>query len=320
MHILVTGGAGYIGSHACKALAAAGHTPVTVDNLTRGFRELVKWGPLEQGDVLDGAWLRDVIRRYTPSAVFHFAGYISVPESVSQPELYQRNNVEGFKSLIDAMQGNVQHLVLSSSCAVHGVPKSVPIREGDPCNPINPYGQNKWAMEQMAHEQARIHGTRYMILRYFNASGADAAGETGELHEPETHAIPLAIQAALHGTPFNVYGADYPTPDRTAIRDYIHVTDLAHAHLLALNHLLAGKPSDTVNIGTGMGTSVAEMIQAVERTSGARLKLNVTERRTGDPPVLVADPSRATELLGFTPIHSDMDTIIRTAWNWHGSR
>jgi UDP-glucose-4-epimerase GalE len=312
--ILVTGGAGYIGSHACKALSLAGYTPVVYDNLSHGHAEMVKWGSLEIGDICDATRLREVFAKQQPAAVMHFAGLISVGESVEKPELYHHNNVVGSMTLLAAMaEANIHHLVFSSTCAVHGYPKHVPIEESEGCAPINPYGESKLAIEHAI----KATNLNAMILRYFNAAGADAEGDTGELHEPETHIIPLAILAAMHHRPFHVFGTDYPTPDGTAIRDYIHVTDLARAHVLALTHVLQHGGQHTLNLGTGIGTSVREMVAAIEETASTPLEIIYSSRRAGDPPMLVANASRARELLQFSPEHSSIRNIVHTAWQWH---
>ncbi len=312
-NIIVTGGAGYIGSHACKALHQAGYNPITIDNLSHGFASLVKWGALEQGDICDSEWAANILREYSPLAVMHFAGLINVAESVANPKLYMRNNVEGTLSLLAAMkQENINNLIFSSSCAVHGNIAQASITEESPCNPINPYGKSKSLAEQAIEKS----GLNAVILRYFNAAGADAEGETGEMHNPETHLIPLAIDAAIHGKSFSVFGNDYDTEDGTAIRDYIHVSDIASAHLLALAHLINNSGLYTVNIGTGKGISVTEVISAIEKIMGLPINKIYCERRAGDPPILIANNDRAKKLLGFTPTHSSIENIIKTAWKW----
>ncbi len=316
--VIVTGGAGYIGSHACKALAASGYIPVTVDTLEHGFQRLVQWGPLEIGNILDTAWLITIMEKYRPVAVMHFAGLINVGQSVREPGIYYETNVAGTISLLNAMTtADIKNLIVSSSCAVHGIPQSVPIREGDPCDPINPYGRSKWLAEQIIRDVAGATSMAVMMLRYFNAAGADPDCQTGELHNPETHLIPLCINAALAGKPFSLFGTDYDTPDGTAIRDYIHVSDLAHAHVLSLEHILKHGGVHALNLGTGKGTSVREIITAVEAMANKPLPVNLAPRREGDPPVLVADPKNAMNLLNFQPRHSDIMTILQTAWAWH---
>ncbi len=320
--ILVTGGAGYIGSHACKALARAGYLPVVFDNLSLGHRDAVRWGPFVEGDLADRWCLRAALAEHRVVAVMHFAAYAEVGQSVADPALYYRNNLIGTLSLLDAMREiGVGEIVFSSTCAIYGTPETVPIGEGAPQRPVNPYGETKLAIERALRWYGAAYGIRSASLRYFNAAGADLEGELGEAHEPETHLIPLVLQAALgQRSHIDVYGTDYPTPDGTAIRDYVHVDDLAIAHLQALEHLRAEGASIAVNLGTGCGRSVLEVIAAVERVSGCRVPMRATARRPGDPPALVADPTLAAELLGWRPKYSDLETIIRTALAWHTHR
>jgi UDP-arabinose 4-epimerase len=317
--ILVTGGAGYIGSHACKVLARAGYRPVVLDNLSRGHREAVRWGPLVEGDIADRARLRAACAEHRVSAVIHFAAFAYVGESVENPGLYYRNNLGGSLALLEAMrEAGVREIVFSSTCATYGIPKVVPIGESAPQHPVNPYGETKLAIERALHWYGQAYGMRSVSLRYFNAAGADPEGEIGELHEPETHLVPLVLQAALgQRSAIEVYGTDYPTPDGTAIRDYVHVHDLAIAHLRALEHLRGGGGSMAVNLGTGSGCSVREVIAAAEAVCGRPVPSRNTARRPGDPPALVADPSLAALVLGWRARHSDLDTIIRTALAWH---
>jgi UDP-arabinose 4-epimerase len=316
--ILVTGGAGYVGSHACKALAGAGYRPVVYDNLARGHREAVRWGPLVEGDLHDRARLAAALSAHQVTAVMHFAAFAYVGESVADPEIYYANNLGGTLALLGAMrETGVERIVFSSTCAIYGVPDQLPIRETCAKAPLNPYGETKLAIERALHWYAAAYGMRYAALRYFNAAGADPAGETGEDHEPETHLIPLILRAAHgRGDPIQIYGTDYPTPDGTAIRDYIHVSDLAEAHLRALGHLAAGGDSVALNLGTGRGHSVREVIAAVERVGGRKVPQREAARRPGDPPELVADPALALSRLGWQPRHSDLDTIISTALAW----
>ena len=318
--ILVTGGAGYIGSHACKALARAGFRPVAYDSLVNGHREAVKWGPLIEADLADTARLADTIRRFDVAAVMHFAAFAYVGESVAKPDLYFRNNVVNSLGLLEAMrERGLKRIVFSSTCATYGHPERMPIAESTHQRPINPYGETKLMVERMLHWYGAAHGFTYASLRYFNAAGADLAGEIGEDHHPETHLIPLVLEAALgRRAQIDIFGTDYPTPDGTAIRDYIHVEDLVEAHILALRHLLKGGLSQSLNLGTGAGHSVREVIAAAERVTGRRIARRETARRAGDPPVLVADARRAREVLGWAPRLSDLDTIIKTAWAWHG--
>ncbi len=318
-NILVTGGAGYIGSHACKALHRAGYLPITCDNLVYGHPWAVKWGSLEQGDIADRHWLDSLIERYRPLAVMHFAAYAYVGESMQDPGKYYRNNVAGTLTLLEAVRDHgIRHFIFSSSCATYGIPDRVPIGEDCPQAPINPYGASKLMIERMLADFERAHGLGYVALRYFNAAGADPEGEIGEDHDPETHLIPLAILAAQFGQPeLAIFGTDYPTPDGTAIRDYIHVTDLAHAHLRALDYLAAGGGSIALNLGTGQGHSVRQVVDAIERSSGHRVPVREAPRRLGDPAALVAAPDRAMHLLNWQPVHSDLGQIVETAWRWH---
>jgi UDP-arabinose 4-epimerase len=320
--ILVTGGAGYVGSHACKALASAGHLPVVYDNLSRGHRQAVRWGPLVEGDLHDRARLAAAMRDHRISAVMHFAAFAYVGESVSDPETYYRNNLGGTLTLLGAMrEAGVATIVFSSTCAVYGMPPDLPIREATAKAPLNPYGETKLAIERALYWYEAAYGLRYMALRYFNAAGADPDGEIGEDHEPETHLIPLVLRAASgRGDPVEIYGTDYPTPDGTAIRDYIHVSDLAEAHLRALGDLAAGGASAALNLGTGSGCSVRQVIAAVERIGGRSVPQREVARRPGDPPELVADPWLAKSRLGWQPLRSDLDTIIGTALAWERRR
>ncbi|MBV9860020.1 MAG: UDP-glucose 4-epimerase GalE [Alphaproteobacteria bacterium] len=317
--VLVTGGAGYIGSHACKALAVAGYRPVTYDNLSRGHRHAVRWGPFVEGRLDDTARLRDALSVHSVCAVMHFAAFAYVGESASDPALYYRNNVCGSLSLLEAMREvGIDTIVFSSTCATYGTPQAIPIRETTPQHPVNPYGETKLAVERALHWLDRGCGLRHVALRYFNAAGADPDGEIGEEHEPETHLIPLVLRAASgEGGPIEIYGTDYPTPDGTAIRDYIHVQDLAEAHVRALDYLAGGGESRAINLGTGRGHSVREIIAAAERVGGRPVPYRDAPRRAGDPPILVADPRLAAELLGWRAQLSDVDTIMRTALAWH---
>jgi UDP-glucose-4-epimerase GalE len=317
--ILVTGGAGYVGSHACKALAAAGYTPVTYDNLGRGHRELVRWGPLEVGELADRARLDEVFARHRPEAVMHFAAFAYVGESVQDPALYYRNNVGGTLELVEATRrAGVAALVFSSTCSTYGVPERMPIDEDAPQRPINPYGATKLAIERMLADYGAAYGLASVSLRYFNAAGCDPDGETGELHEPETHIIPRVLMAATGEIEHvEVFGTDYPTPDGTCLRDYVHVADLAQGHVRALDYLKRGGATTAVNLGTGRGFSVREVIAAAGEVTGRRIPVREAPRRPGDPPVLVADPTRARALLGFAPRYTELAPIVATAWRWH---
>jgi len=319
MNILVTGGAGYIGSHACKALAAAGYNPVSVDNLVYGHRQAVRWGPLEVGDIGDRAFIDEVLARYRPSAVLHFAAYAYVGESVENPGKYYRNNVAGSLTLLEALRDQaVDKLIFSSTCATYGVPEQVPIPEHHPQHPINPYGRSKLMIEQMLRDFDCAHGLRFIALRYFNAAGADPDAEVGEAHDPETHLIPLVLDAAAGSrATITVYGDDYDTPDGTCIRDYIHVTDLADAHVRALQALEQGAASTAYNLGNGRGFSVREVIDRAAAITGCPIAVEVGPRRPGDPPRLVGDAERIRSALGWRPTYADLDTIITTAWRWH---
>lgn len=314
-HILVTGGAGFIGSHTAKALARAGCAPVTLDNLSTGNREAVKWGPLIEGSVHDTALVEQVIRSNRIEAVIHFAASAYVGESVTDPGKYYRNNVSGMISLLDACaETGVDKMIFSSSCATYGVPESLPIAENSAQRPINPYGRTKLICEDMLADYAAAHDLNYVILRYFNACGADPDGELAEWHDPETHLIPLALMAASGKCgPLKVFGTDYDTADGTCVRDYIHVCDLAAAHVRAWEHLESGGGNLALNLGTGRGLSIKDIIGAVDQTTGQPVPVQFDERRPGDPPALYADPSLAREKLGFESEMSDIDAIIRTA-------
>ncbi|HSV30123.1 MAG TPA: UDP-glucose 4-epimerase GalE [Candidatus Omnitrophota bacterium] len=312
VNVLVTGGAGYVGSHTCKALAAAGFKPVVVDDLSTGHARAVRWGPLERLDLADGDGLRRIIGRHGIQAVLHFAASAYVGESMARPGKYFRNNVANSLSLVEAMvECGVRRVVFSSSCATYGLPVTLPIAEDHPQAPINPYGETKRVCERMLH----WFGLDHVCLRYFNAAGADPDGEIGENHEPETHLLPLAIRAALGGPPLRVMGTDYPTPDGTAVRDYIHVADLADAHVRALVHLLDGGEPACLNLGTGQGHSVREVVAAVERRLGRTVPVEQAPRRPGDPPVLVADARRAADLLGWRA-RRGLDEMVEDAAGW----
>ena len=319
MNILVTGGTGYIGSHACKALAQAGYTPVSYDNLVYGHRWAVRWGPLAVGDINDRARLDAVIAHYQPAAVMHFAAYAYVGESVQDPGKYYRNNVAGTLTLLEALRDQgIDKLIFSSTCATYGVPEQALIDEQHPQRPINPYGVSKLMIERMLADFDTAHGLKAIALRYFNAAGADPDTEIGEDHVPETHLIPLLLDAAAGRRPaLTLHGDDYDTPDGTCIRDYIHVTDLAQAHVLALQALTQGAPSTAYNLGNGQGFSVREVIDQAERVTGRPIPVHIGPRRPGDPPRLVGDARRARDQLGWQPRQDDLETILATAWRWH---
>ncbi len=318
-NILVTGGAGYIGSHAAQALARAGYRPVSYDNMIYGNDWAVQWGPLVVGDIGDRQKLLETIERFDIAAVMHFAAFAYVGESMSKPGLYFDNNVTKSLTLIDAVRtAGIRHFVFSSSCATYGTPDRMPITESTPQRPVNPYGETKLIIERALHWTSQAHDFNSVALRYFNACGADPEGRIGESHDPETHLIPLILEAALgHRAAIDIYGTDYPTQDGSCVRDYIHVTDLADAHVRALDYLIDGGSSTAVNLGTGHGHSVREVIAAVERATGRRVPRREMPRRAGDPAVLIADPSRAAALLGWYPALSDLDTVIETALAWH---
>lgn len=317
--VLVTGGAGYIGSHACKALAAAGYTPVAYDSLVYGHRWAVQWGPLVVGDLADTALIRKTIRDHGITACIHFAAFTYVGESMTDPRKYFRNNVVNTLGLLDALiESGVQRMVFSSTCATYGDPRYMPLDEAHPQHPVNPYGESKLMVERMLHWYGRAYGLGWAALRYFNASGADPEARIGEDHDPETHLIPLVLEAALgERSHIGIFGTDYPTADGTAVRDYIHVDDLADAHVLALHHLEAGGPSQAFNLGTGTGHSVRAVIEAAERVTGKPIPVRIAPRRDGDPAVLVAEPVRAREVLGWNPRYTELDRIVETAWAWH---
>jgi UDP-glucose-4-epimerase GalE len=316
--VLVTGGAGYIGSHACKALAAAGRRVVAYDNLSTGHRGAVRWGDLVVADILDAAALRRAVRGFRVSAVMHFAALASVGDSVREPSAYYRENLEGSLAILRVMiEEGVGPIIFSSTAAVFGEPTETPISETHDTRPINPYGETKLAIERALGHFERAYGLRSIALRYFNAAGADPEGEIGEDHRPEAHLIPLAIAAAQGGAPLQVFGDDYPTPDGTCLRDYIHVSDLAQAHVLALAHLERGGPSARYNLGSGEPYSVKAVIDAVERVTGRRVPWLPGARREGDPTVLCASSDRIRRDLGWRPACSALDDIVRSAWRWH---
>jgi len=320
--ILVTGGAGYVGSHCAKALAAAGHEGIVFDSLLFGHRDFVRWGKLIEGDIRDVAALDAVFAAYRIDAVMHFAALAYVGESVTTPGRYYDVNVHGTRTLLDAMvRAEVSGIVFSSSCAVYGEPKVMPISESTPLCPINPYGFTKLACERMMDDFSVAHGIRSARLRYFNAAGADPSCEIGEDHDPETHLIPLVLDAALGArAAVQIFGTDYKTPDGTAIRDYVHVSDLARAHILAVQYLLDGGQTMTANLAHGQGVSVREVINSARRITGAKIDSIDVDRRPGDPSILVAQAARARDLLGWSAERSDLSTIITDAWRWHRDR
>lgn len=318
--VLVAGGAGYVGSHVCLALSQAGFRPVVYDNLSNGHAAFVQWGELETGDIRDSARLDEVIAKHKPVAVLHFAALIEVGESVKEPGRFYENNVAGAITLIEAARrGGIEVMVFSSTCATYGDPVRLPMDESHPQAPLNPYGRTKLMVEQALADYSTYAGFRSVCLRYFNAAGADEEGRIGERHYPETHAIPLALQTALgQRQGFKLFGDDYDTRDGTAVRDYIHVMDLADAHVRALKYLLDGGETTVFNLGTGTGTTVKELIDTIRRTTNQPFPVETTPRRPGDAPCLVANNSRAREVLGWAPTRT-LDDIVRTAWRWHAA-
>ena len=316
--VLVTGGAGYIGSHTCKLLAQSGFHPVTYDNLVYGHRHAVKWGPFVEGDLADKELLLKTIDDFNIQAVIHFAAYAYVGESMLEPDKYFRNNVINALNLLEVLNiKKIKKLVFSSTCATYGIPDTVPIDENHLQNPVNPYGESKLFFEKAMHWHDVAYGLKSVALRYFNAAGADPDGEIGEDHTPETHLIPLVIESALGQRPHvEIYGTDYATADGTAVRDYIHVLDLADAHVRALQYLENSGESVALNLGTGCGSSVREVIAAVEKNSGFQVPFKESPRRAGDPPVLVAKADKARQVLGWQAQYSDLDNIVKTAWAW----
>ncbi|PWR18214.1 UDP-glucose 4-epimerase GalE [Zavarzinia compransoris] len=320
--VLVAGGAGYIGAQTCKQLAASGFLPVTIDNISTGYRQAVKWGPLVEADIRDRYAIAGTVAKYDIRAAMHFAACSLVGESMQNPVKYYDNNVGAAVSFASSLiENGVKNLIFSSTAAVYGLPKTMLISEDHPAIPINPYGATKLAFEQALHWIACSSDLRFTILRYFNASGADLDGEVGESHDPETHLIPLLCKAVIgSGAPLSIFGSDYPTPDGTPIRDYIHVVDLAAAHVAALQRMLSGGGSGIFNVGTGVGATVAEVIRTAESILAREIPYRIGPRREGDPAVLVADPSRILHTLDWSPRFSDLRTIIQTAMWWQENR
>ena len=319
MAILVCGGAGYIGSHINKALHQEGYETVVFDSLIYGHREAVKWGTFVKGDLANPDDLEAVFRDHDIDAVFHFAAFTYVGESVEDPEKYYYNNVGNTLNLLKVMRKHgCNKIIFSSTCATYGEPEKLPLTEDMPQHPINPYGATKLMVERIFKDYHAAYGLEFVVLRYFNAAGADPDGEIGESHNPETHLIPLVLDAASgKRADIKVVGTDYDTPDGSCIRDYVHVTDLASAHLLALHHLEAGRGSDFFNLGNARGTSVLEVVEAARRVTGKDFKATMTERRPGDPPKLVGSSEKAMQVLGWRPRFADIDVIVEHAWNWH---
>ena len=319
--VLVVGGAGYIGSQTAKELARSGFDTVGLDNLVTGHRDAFQTGPLEVGDMGDLAFVRDVFQRHRIDAVMHFAAYAYVGESVVEPEKYYRNNVAATLTLLRAMrEAGCGRLIFSSTCATYGEPETIPLTEDHPQRPVSPYGRTKWMVEQVIADYGRAYGLASVIFRYFNAAGADPEGDIGERHEPETHLIPLVLEAITTGKPLQILGDDYPTPDGTCVRDYIHVVDIARAHVLGLDRLLAGGASAIYNLGNGNGYSVREVIETAERVTGRPVPRVLAPRRPGDPAVLVGSCQRAFDELGWRPAFAQLEQVIETAWRWHRAR
>lgn len=322
MKVLVCGGAGYIGAHMCKLLARSGHEVVVFDNLSTGYADLVRWGSLVRGDLLAAEDVERAFGHGPFDAVMHFAAACLVGESVERPDLYYRNNVTGTIALLDAMvRHGVPRVIFSSSCAVYGIAQYSPMDEAHPKQPANPYGRSKLMAEMALPDYEAAYGLKSVALRYFNAAGADGEAEVGERHEPETHLIPNILLSLLRGHrhPLRIHGGDYPTSDGTCVRDYVHVEDICMAHLQALAYLQNGGQSDAFNLGSARGYSVLEVVNAVQRLTGREVAYEITARRPGDPPTLVAASDKAKRVLGWTPRH-DLDGIIATAWRWHRSR
>ncbi|MBF0560170.1 MAG: UDP-glucose 4-epimerase GalE [Nitrospirae bacterium] len=317
--IMIVGGAGYIGSHVNKVLHGKGYETLVVDNLSRGHRELVKWGEFVQGDIGDAAFLRRVFDDYHVDAVMHFAAFAYVGESVADPGKYYQNNVSNTLTLLNVMkEKGVGRFIFSSTCSTYGVPSQIPITEEHSQCPINPYGESKLMVERILRDFGVAYGLKSISLRYFNAAGADIDAEIGEWHEPETHLIPLVLDAAMgRREDISIFGTDYKTPDGTCIRDYVHVTDLADAHVLALEYLSAGGDSNAFNLGNGSGFSVREVIDVARKVSGRNIKAAECPRRAGDPPVLVGSAEKAQKCLKWTPVYGKLESIIETAWIWH---
>lgn len=319
MNILVTGGAGYIGSFMTRVLINRGDEVTVLDNLERGHKNAVdSRAKLVEGNILNVSLASEVFSKNKFDAVIHFAGLISMEESVTNPDLYFENNVQGSQNIIETMLKNsVNKIIFSSTAGVYGNPQKIPIPEDHPKNPENPYGESKLRVEKLLESYRQDHNLNFVSLRYFNAAGASLDGGMGEAHDPETHIIPLAIKAALLDQEFYLYGTDYNTPDGTCVRDYIHVLDLVEAHLLALDKLNRGNGGVFYNVGTGKGFSNREVIEMVKKISGINFKVKERERRSGDSEVLIADPVKINKELRFEPKYSDLETIIRTAWEWH---
>jgi len=317
--ILVIGGAGYVGSHTNKLLNKKGYQTVVFDNLSCGHREFVKWGEFILGDLSNREQIRDCFKKYQIEAIMHFSAYANIEESVTDPSKYYNNNVINTINLLDTMiESGINNIIFSSSCAIYGEPEEIPIKETHPKNPFNPYGKTKFMIEEILKDYDKAYCLKYISLRYFNAAGADPESEIGERHDPETHLIPRTIFAALgEKENIKIFGTDYPTKDKTCIRDYIHVTDLADAHIKALEYLKKNQKSDVFNLGNGSGYSVREIIETVKKISKRDFKVVESNRREGDPPVLIADSQKAMKILGWNTQYSEIETIVKSAWEWH---
>ncbi|MEW5745718.1 MAG: UDP-glucose 4-epimerase GalE [Nitrospirota bacterium] len=317
--ILIAGGAGYIGSHTNKLLNKKGYKTIVFDNLIYGHREFVKWGEFVLGDLADKDQIRCCFEKFPVKAVLHFSAYAYVGESVTDPAKYYHNNVSNTLNLLAVMREyNVKYFIFSSTCATYGMPTQIPIREDHPQNPVNPYGKSKLMVEEILKDYDRAYGIKHIILRYFNAAGADTEGELGEWHEPETHLIPLILDAAAgRSAEIKIFGTDYDTPDGTCIRDYIHVTDLAGAHILALEYLINNSKSDVFNLGNGSGFSVREVIEAAREVTGKKINAVECQRRVGDPHILIGSSKKIRETLKWKPDYDSLSAIIETAWRWH---
>lgn len=320
--ILVVGGAGYIGSHTNKELNRRGYQTLIYDNLVYGHKESVKWGKLEVGDLAEEEHLERIFQENSIDAVLHFAAYAYVGESVAKPAKYYKNNVCNTIQLLDIMRKyQVNHIIFSSTCATYGVPDKMPITEDMPQKPVNPYGATKWMVERILEDYRKAYGINYCCLRYFNAAGADPEGELGESHMPETHLIPLILDAASgKRESISIFGTDYPTKDGTCIRDYIHVSDLADAHIRALEYLIKGGESSCFNLGNGNGDSVRHVIEVAKQVTGRGIKVKEEKRRAGDPPVLIGSAEKAEKVLGWEPKYAEIETIMEHAWKWHENK
>lgn len=320
--ILVVGGAGYIGSHTNKELNRRGYQTLIYDNLVYGHKESVKWGKLEVGDLAEEEHLERIFQENPIDAVLHFAAYAYVGESVAKPAKYYKNNVCNTIQLLDIMRKyQVNHIIFSSTCATYGVPDKMPITEDMPQKPVNPYGATKWMVERILEDYRKAYGINYCCLRYFNAAGADPEGELGESHMPETHLIPLILDAASgKRESISIFGTDYPTKDGTCVRDYIHVSDLADAHIRALEYLIKGGESSCFNLGNGNGDSVQHVIEVAKQVTGRKIKVKEEKRRAGDPPILIGSAKKAAKVLGWEPKYAEIETIMEHAWRWHENK